>query len=202
MATNATDKISSGTAAGLLQFLDYLVDKGYAPVSTVRPWRIAARKVFEGMEGSQYGDTSILDIDVDDYMDRFSTKKRHDYKAPSLSAYRTRFRRAIDSYRSYLTDGNEWKPPRFKASRSHSASSKNANGTVMTIGTATETGTALPIATTPSTLLDYPFPLSTGDLAHLRLPRGLTSRDADRIAAFVKTLAFEPTANSSRRADE
>ena len=201
MATNATDQISSGTAAGLFQFLDYLVDKGYAPPNSVRPWRIAARKVLEEMEGERFLDTSVLDFNVDEYMDRFATKKRHEYKAESLSAYRTRFRRAVDVYRGYLTDGNGWKPPSFKGSRIRATSPKDTNGTVVEIGAATETDTAVPITATRGTLLDYPFPLSDGDLAHLRLPRTLTPRDAERIGAFVKTLAFEPAPEDPRRTD-
>jgi len=205
MATNASDQISKGTATGLFQFLDYLVIKGYAPEMTVKPWRNAARKVLESMEGDGYGAVSVLDINPDEYMDRFATKYRLEYKPDSLKAYRTRFRRAVDAYRSYLTEGNEWKPPSFKGTRTRSTSAKNAtgSGTTVDIGTATETDTALPIASTPSTLLDYPFPLSTGDLAHLRLPRGLTPRDAERIGAFVKTLAFERESDSpARQADQ
>jgi hypothetical protein len=33
------------------------------------------------------------------------------------------------------------------------------------------------------------------------LPRGLTPRDAERIGAFVKTLAFEPSGDSPRKTD-
>jgi hypothetical protein len=208
VAANANDQISTGTATGLFQFLDYLVDKGYAPPNSISPWRVAARKVFEGMEGEDFGETVILEINPDEYMDRFVNKKRGEYKAESLSAYRTRFKRAVGAYRSYLTEGNEWKPPTFQ-DRVRSVSAKPASGTgvgtgsrnatTVEIGRATETDIALPIASTPSTLLDYPFPLSTGDLAHLRLPRGLTTRDAERIGAFVKTLAFEPESDSRGR---
>ena len=215
MAANGNEQISAGTATGLFQFLDYLVDKGYAPPNSVAPWRVATRKVLEGVDGADYGGTLILDLDVDEYMGRFVNKKRHEYKADSLAAYRTRFTRAVEAYRDYLTQGNDWKPPTFKGSRPRpavsgttgeadagSASSGNT-GTTVTIKPATERDTALPIAATPSTLLDYPFPLSTGDLAHLRLPRGLTARDAERIGAFVKTLAFEPESDSrGRQADD
>src|SRR4051794_2329330 len=58
MATDTSEQISNGTVAGLFQFLDYLVDKGYAPSATVRPWRNASRKVFEAMEAD--GGTSVL----------------------------------------------------------------------------------------------------------------------------------------------
>jgi hypothetical protein len=206
MPATDTNEISNGNATGMLQFLDYLVEKGYARPASVRPWRIAARKVLEGMEGSDYGLVSVLDIDPDEYMDRFANKKRHEYKAESLKAYRTRFKRAIQAYQAYLTEGDSWKPPTFAGARLRSTATKSAQGNanaksanVVEIGTATERETALPVAATPSTLLDYPFPLSTGDLAHLRLPRGLTVTDAERIGAFVKTLAFEPSSDSRDR---
>ena len=69
-------------------------------------------------------------------MDRFVNKKRHDYKAESLAAHRTRFRRAVDAYRSYLTEGNEWKPPSFKGTRTRSTATRNGSGT--TTGTVVE----------------------------------------------------------------
>lgn len=40
--------------------------------------------------------------------------------------------------------------------------------------------------------LDYPFPLQTGQIANLRLPVRITKADAERMAAFIRTLAFEP----------
>ena len=89
MAATAPELISTGTVGGLAPFLTYLVEKGYAPPNAVRPWAIASRKVFEAMEEDP--NTSILDIDVDEIMDRFANKKRHEYKAESLRAYRTGF---------------------------------------------------------------------------------------------------------------
>jgi hypothetical protein len=40
-------------------------------------------------------------------------------------------------------------------------------------------------------LIDYPFPLAGGQIAHLRLPQRLERVDAERIAAFVGTLVLE-----------
>jgi hypothetical protein len=63
--------------------------------------------------------------------------------------------------------------------------------TAVEIGRVTETNIALLIASTPSTLLGYPSPLSTGDLARLRLPRGLTARDAERLGASARSIGAE-----------
>ncbi len=43
------------------------------------------------MEGDGWDATDIRQIDLDDYLSRFEIKKRGDYKAESLAAYRTRF---------------------------------------------------------------------------------------------------------------
>jgi hypothetical protein len=41
-------------------------------------------------------------------------------------------------------------------------------------------------------LIDYPFPLRSGQVAYLKLPMRLDKADAERLGTFVRTLAFEP----------
>jgi hypothetical protein len=43
-----------------------------------------------------------------------------------------------------------------------------------------------------ASLIDYPFSLRSGQVAHLRLPMKLEKVDADRLGAFIRTLVFEP----------
>ena len=40
-------------------------------------------------------------------------------------------------------------------------------------------------------LITYPFPIRSGIQGKITLPEDLTSREADRINAFIKTLAVE-----------
>lgn len=51
-----------------------------------------------------------------------------------------------------------------------------------------------------SQLIDYPFPLVSGTLAYLRLPRRLEKADADRLGAFIRTLVLEPQRELAERA--
>lgn len=44
----------------------------------------------------------------------------------------------------------------------------------------------------PERLVVYPFPLRGDVFAELRLPADLTPDEAERMAAFIKTLAVEP----------
>jgi hypothetical protein len=59
---------------------------------------------------------------------------------------------------------------------------KNGNGNGHTVGPEAEV----------SSLIDYPFPLRSGQVAYLKLPMRLDKADAERLGTFVRTLAFEP----------
>lgn len=178
------DKINSGNVEGLFEFLSYLTDKGYAPPTAIEPWRTASRRIVSTMEGEKFGALDVTSLDVDEYMDRFDNLVRGDVKHESLVSYRQRFRKAIDAYRSFLKDG---KPPAFRASSKRGAGDKpKGNGT-----------TARPKATTsiPANeggLMEFPFPLDDGRVAHLHLPPRLDEDDAERLATFVRTLQRKP----------
>src|SRR5437879_1912627 len=105
----ATPDISSGTASGLMAFMDFMIAKGYGTPSAINPWKSAAKQVFTTVEGEDFGDLDVRTLDVDDYFPRFENRSMGKYSADSLRAYRSRFARAVNAYQSYLKDPN-WKP--------------------------------------------------------------------------------------------
>ena len=186
-----TKLIGSGTVDGLIAFADYLSDKGYASSAATNPWKSAARQVFNTVDGTNFGGVDLRSLDIDDYLARFETMTRGKYKAESIAAYRARLRRALDAYLGYLETGQ---PPQLRAGvpkrRGASAGgTASGNGTTSPpLQSGGHGGTAAP----PIDLVDYPFPLRSGQLAYVRLPRRLDRTDAERLAAFVRTLVFEP----------
>lgn len=194
----ASDVIGSGTANGLLAFCDYLKDRGIAPASAVNPWKSAAKNVFSRVEGTDdFGSVDIQAIDVDEYMTRFANKSRGEYKPDSLNAYSSRFRKAVEAYRGYLADPMGWRPKlRASSRRSPEAGSNGrtsaSDGGVLaqTAGTLNPVAPASPAAPQPG-LIDYPFPMRNGEMAHLHLPSPLDKEDADRLTQFVRALVFE-----------
>ncbi len=54
----------------------------------------------------------------------------------------------------------------------------------------------------PTDLVQYPFPLRAGVMAYLSLPRDLQRGEAQRIAAFVASLAIDPVAESEAGGQE
>jgi hypothetical protein len=194
------NNINSGTVQGLLDFLDYLVERGYGTNSAVHPLRSAVKQVFSKVEGDGYESHDLQAFDADDFLNRFETKARGDYKQESLTAYRKRFERALAYYRAFLDDGST---PTFRAPRGPSPGKtdskqiRSSNSTKAAKRSATA-GSAHQIAETPATphiptpaLIDYPFPLRGGQLAYVRLPRDLQKEDAQRMGAFLLTLAID-----------
>jgi hypothetical protein len=180
--------VGSGTVDGMLGFLDFLVEKGYATHSAVHPLKAATRTVFSTMEGDTFGGFDVRTFDPDEYMDRFQNRVPGKYKQESLISYRQRLKRAVAAYRDYLETGNvsairsSTRAPRQRNVTTPSSTSKiNGNGN----------GDG-PTHDATRSLIDYPFPLRSGHVAHLRLPMQLEKVDADRLAAFIRTLVFEP----------
>src|SRR3954447_8430947 len=99
------------TIEGVLAYCQWLLDKGYAGPSQIRPWKIALQKVFETTEGDGYLSTSIEGLDLDDVIRRFRTLAAQTYKAESIDAYANRVRRALEAHEFYLENH---RPPTFR----------------------------------------------------------------------------------------
>ena len=181
--------VASGTAEGLLEFADYLAAKGYATPATTTPWKSAAKQVFSTVEGeTEWKSKDVRGLDLGEYLTRFETMTRGQYKTQSLAAYRARLRRALEAYEAYLRDGRTPTPGQPRARRSV----EKTGGASAGLQGGGETSVTTPAAPSPvASLVEYPFPLRSG-MAYLRLPRELDKGDAERLATFVRTLVFEP----------
>jgi hypothetical protein len=182
----STTGIGSGTAAGLLAFLDFLIEKGYATSAQVTPWKSAVRQVLSTLEGEDFGSVPILMIDADEYMTRFENLVMGRYKHESLASYRSRFRRAIEAYRAYLDDKAlpERLSPRSRPTRERASRAADPPRAPNRPNASTE-------AADPERLIEYPFPLRSGTMARLLLPRRLEKADAERLGMFIRALALE-----------
>ncbi|WP_217915420.1 hypothetical protein [Miltoncostaea marina] len=176
-----------------MEFLDYMVKSGYAPVGAMNAWKSATKQVFVKVEGEDFGTVDVRSFDPDEYLDRFETIVMGRYKRESLDAYRVRFRKAIGAYREYLADPKNWKRPTFRASsRQRRVANSDSPATPATsAATRTSNGTSAKVESDQG-LIDYPFPLRSGQMAQLRLPARLDKTDAERLGAFLRTLSFEP----------
>lgn len=187
--------INAGTVEGLLEFCDYLVDKGYGAAAAISPWKSAVKPIFHTVEEGDYLGVDVRALDLDEYFARFEIKARGNYKQESIAAYRSRFTKAISAYRAFLNDGTlpSFRAPKRREGGSTGRSGGNARQAIAAAPVNDASAIAAPpITVQPASLIDYPFPLRSGQVAQLRLPMKLDREDAERIAAFVRTLVFEP----------
>lgn len=182
---------NSGTAQGLIDFLSWVIDNNYVNAATGGGLRTGVRKVLEAEP-----DLDAIEIrhaDVDDILHRFHNRVRGTMKDRSVEVYESRFRGSIEMYIKWLDKDKDWVP-----AQSRTRKSTTSGGAVKRQVPATETPTALPVdehtgSSGPSTpgVITYPFPIRVGLQGRITLPENLTRREADRISAFIKTLAME-----------
>ena len=108
MAENGNNhgaNIGSGTVAGLLAFLDWVVKKLRDPGRQLR-LKSAAKQVFETVEGDKADDLDVRSLDLEEYFSRFQVAMAATGRITpdSVRAYRVRFNRALAMYEECLHD--------------------------------------------------------------------------------------------------
>lgn len=197
----AVADISSGTAAGLMEFLDFMGEKGYATPRSMDVLKSAARQIFAIVEGADFDDVDVAGLDIDQYLSRFENRSMGRYSAKSLMAYRSRFRRGIESYRSYLENPN-WMPAKRPSSDRRTATGQQKATAAKPRQPATRGKTdtyqdAAAQSDGSMAAITYPFPLKSGQMAQLRLPTKLDPSDADRLVAFLRALVVQESRPSA-----
>lgn len=183
--SSSTDE---GKGSGLLEFLAWAGRTGEMAPATAGGWAATCRKVLAIEDDPDAVD--LRSIDVDDFFDRFEALNRTKYSAGSMSTYRSRFRQATTAYLAWLENDPTWKPSKRSSSRpkrSNSAEKEDSSPADTPEPAAPE----VPHAKASARLMTYTVPLRPDVMVSLSLPADLTTRDADRLAAFLRSLAFE-----------
>lgn len=183
---------SEGSVAALLEFLSWAGRTGEMNPTTAEAWAVACRRVL-GVDGDVTDEVSGIDvrsIDLDDYLRRFENLNRTKFTSGSLSTYKSRFVSAVTAYRSWLTN-EPWKPPKRTSRKSATPATTTKAPSPPTPPLAAPSAET-PAHTSTPLLVPYKMPLRPDLMVDIALPADLTVRDANRIAAFVKSLAFSP----------
>jgi hypothetical protein len=190
----------TATGAGLVAFLDYAIQKGYLKTATGQAMKTAVKEVLSATEGADGWETvDLTSLDEDDVLRRFETLRAMKFSAGSLSTYKGRYSRAAAMFEEFCASPATWRPSVKQRSRS-----KGSGSPVTAVPGSTkadEGPLSIPIpapgsAPAPhpghgSAIITYPFPLRQGVLASLELPPDLTRREAQRLVAFIESLAIE-----------
>jgi hypothetical protein len=199
--TETTERttIDPYTGAGLMEFLDAAIDKGWFNINSLGAMKITAQKVFEVEQGWQ--DLDLRHLDVDALLDRWQNLRRNKYSDSSISVYRTRFKKAVKMHLARLDNDPNWKSYGPSARAAPTGVSPQPNGTGKKPKTAASATTPPnpavepeddePVRTPPARpgLMDFPYPLRDDLDVYVRLPRDLTAPEAERLAKYIRSLA-------------
>lgn len=191
---------TTGRGAGLIEFLEYVDEKGMMNPSTAKAYRAAVREVLSAVEGEEWPIFDIRSAEVDDLLQRFQVKASFRYTPRSLSTYKSRFRSAVSMYLAYMEDPGGWRPPPRSQSLGVTATVRSPRRT-------RPTDTPEPVPTDATIKVDsfgpapggsddmvsFPFPIRREGgvvMVTLTLPKDLTMKEAERIFAHLKTLAI------------
>jgi hypothetical protein len=190
----------TATGAGLVAFLDYAIQKGYLKTATGQAMKTAVKEVLSATEGADGWETvDLTSLDEDDVLRRFETLRAMKFSAGSLSTYKGRYSRAAAMFEDFRASPATWRPSVKQRSRTKG---NGASTTASPLSPKTHGGAPSAPAPAPgpapaphpghgSAIITYPFPLRQGVLASLELPPDLTRREAQRLVAFIESLAIE-----------
>ena len=189
------------TKAGLLRFLETAVDKGWINKNTGTSWKTAANRVLETV--GEHDDISTVDVRA--AVLQFNNRHPGMMSSDSLRAYEQRVTQAVSQYVQHRADPLNYKAPSkglpSAKNSAKKAAEKPASPAVMPSPSPQQHTThAAPdkplLGTVTDTSLALPFPLRPGFLAQVVIPRDLTTAEADRLCAFIQTLAQLPAGNN------
>lgn len=183
--------MNDGTAGGMLIFLNWMVTKGLVKAATGNSYRSAVTKVLE-IEGEDWETTDVRTLDVGDHITRFENVSGQHYTPGSLATYQRRFEKALDQYLDYLKSPSTFKPSVTRRRRKRSDSTAVQPHPPREEQTPGESERHREQDPPSSGTIEYEFPLRSGETAYIRLPRQFKSTEVDRLASFLRALAFDP----------
>ena len=180
----------------LTEFLKYVADHGLWKANTAVGYRTAASKIEGDLTEQEAAD--VREIELDLVFQRYVNRNKLKVSPSTLSTYKRRLRKAIDEFVRYRNDPMNYRPQLTSAGRQGSATEAGSPGGGRAGERAPKTRRATETVAQPSgppssstPMLTVPFPLRHDFLASVQIPRDLRKGEAERLAAFINTLAMD-----------
>ncbi len=183
-----------GTGKGLLEFLDYVGAKGILARKTAEAYKSASSLVLS-IEGEGWENIEVLSLDIDQQLDRYIRLRGGRASPKTLATYRHRVSKAVELYRDFVNNPTGFRGPsprsRHLGTIPRLPASSPAGKPANQISHKREAA-----APNLTELVTYPFPLRSGGMAFLQLPRELTRSEVRRLCALLESLAIDAFAEA------
>jgi hypothetical protein len=208
-----TEPATPYSAGAMIEFLDAALEKGWLNPSSTKALRTASVKILS--IDRDWEQLDLRALDWQEQFERFERLKHNEYTDGSFRIYKSRFHQAIRMYIARLDKDPNWKSY-GPGGRTGSGNSRMSRATtkpsatppsqqaerVEPAGPATTYESGLNTAAPPVRCrhIDHRFPLRDDLDVLLQLPRDLTAAEANRLAKFISTLAWDDTPANDRAA--
>lgn len=181
--------------AALERFLDIAEKQGFFNANTLASTRSAVVRLLEDVQP----DLDVRKIDVEAATIRYHNKHPGDLSPPSLRTYQSRLARLIKEFVKYNDDPTGYKPfskPKNVDTDRPARPARNERARQPVVVEQEQSVTdVIPVETTLArttpTAMAMQYPLRQDFIAQVLLPRGMTSDEARRLCAFIRTLAVD-----------
>lgn len=174
---------------GLLEFLDYLADKGLMARNTAMARKAAANKLLGVISDEEALD--VTRINLDDVMSRFQNLEGRNYTPGSLTTYQSRAKAALDDFESYLQNPLGFRPNIQARERSTKNTNAKTNYTISNDATSSDKQSQQFVHAQPAASSILPIPIRPDLTIYIQgLPFDLTRAEAQKISNVV--LAYSP----------
>lgn len=171
----------------VVEFLGYAGEKGLIKASTAQGYRVALSKLEDSFSDQERAD--IRAVDTESVFQRFLNRNGAKLTPGTLREYRRRLRTSIDEFLKWKADPTAYKP-KGRSSSPKRESDVGQSGGEEGKSTGSIAGDR-PHPPVGSGILDIPFPLRPDFVATIQIPRDMKRIEAERLAAFVRTLAID-----------
>lgn len=189
------DFTPKGTGAGLIEFLEFAINKGHVKRATGQAFKTAVKEILSAVVGDAWESVELKNLDEEDLLARFERLRAMKYSSGSLATYKQRYSRAAAMFKEFRASPSAWRPNSERPPRA----GKSDGRSVRSSSRAERSDGALPSGPSSpdvhsglgASKITYPFPLRPDTLVSVELPADLTRREALRLAVFIESLAIE-----------
>lgn len=183
---------ASFSRAALLKFLDMLGQQGLANPNTAQSLRVACGKILVDLSDAE--DADVRKVDVGLAVRKFNNKNPGKLTRSSLAEYQRRANLAIREFESYQGNPAGYRgigrgPTKADAGEKPAGKKKDLRQREPSRGEVVMA--APPAGPAGASGLTFAFPLRQDFLAQLVVPRDMKADEAQRLCAFVRTLAID-----------
>lgn len=174
--------------AAMIEFLDYASDHGLMKAPTARSYRVAAGKVQDELTEQEANDVRQIDLDL--VFQRFVNRNKVGVAPKTLRVYKRRIATVVEEFVAWRENPTGYRP-QIGSRRSRGDEAPKGKAQPLRIPTESKSRDPEPSAPQGAAMLTIPFPLRADFVVSVQVPRDLKAREAERLAAFIKTLAAD-----------